>query len=251
MSYQRNMFCFNMLQIFRAVLVRCNRLQYSMQRGRALAVAGLVAGLLFAGSVVWAEEEDAHTVVLYPRSARTNVLSRTKSVAMPFYVHNSALNPPPRNFAASGFMGDVSDLRVMGSYTKLLKKGVPCIKVVYTGKGASGWAGLAWQNPADNWGDKARGGYNLSKATHLVFWACGEKGGEVVEFKLGGAAGLYPDSTTLTIGSITLTPNWVRYVIDLQGEDLHYISTGFGFVVNTMDNPEGCTFYIDEVAYFD
>lgn len=168
---------------------------------------------------------------------------------MPFYVHNVAIDPPPKNFAASGFMGDASDLRVMGAYSNLLQKGIPCIKVVYTGKGVSGWAGVAWQNPADNWGDKAQGGYNLNSATHLVFWARGERGGEVVVFKIGGAAGLYPDSTTLSIGPITLTPHWTQYVIDLQEENLDYISTGFSFVLSAMENPNGCVFYLDDISY--
>ena len=250
MSYQRNICSFNVLHIVVTSFIWCNRLQRFL-----ISLCGCVlvcvSGLFLLSGEATAETGDVPTVYLVPRMARTNVFITSRPVAMPFYVHNNALNPPPRHFAASGYMGDVSDLRVMGAYTNLLQKGVPCIKVVYTGQGSSGWAGLAWQNPADNWGDKPRGGYNLTKARQLEFWARGERGGEVVEFKAGGAAGQFPDSTTLTIGSITLSNEWVRFVIDLHGEDLGYISTGFAFVLNSMDNPNGCVFYLDHIGYTD
>ena len=70
-----------------------------------------------------------------------------------------------------------------------------------------GWAGVAWQNPANNWGE-FDGGYNLTKAKKLSFWARGDKGGEIVEFKLGGTAANYPDSENLTTGALTLKNEW-------------------------------------------
>ncbi len=195
----------------------------------------------------WAGDE---VVFLVPHGARTNVAKAvTGPVSLPFFVHNNAVKPPPRNFAPSGYMGDVNCLRVMGAYTNVLQEGVPCIKVSYVEGGVGAWAGLVWQNPADNWGTKPRGGYNLTKATKVAFSARGERGGEVVEFKIGGAGGEYPDSATVSTGPISLTPKWVRYVIDLQGADLTYISTGFGFVVTEADNPKGCAFYLDDIGY--
>ena len=111
-----------------------------------------------------------------------------------------------------------------------------------------GWAGVSWQNPANNWGE-FDGGYNLSKAKKLSFWARGESGGEIMEAKLGGTAANYPDSETLTSGPITLTNVWTEYVLDLSAADLFYISSGFGLSVKQDANPKGAIFYIDDVKY--
>lgn len=211
---------------------------------------GVATLLLGAVGVMTAGAGDEETVILLPRGARPReVQTNVVEISFPFYVHNNALKPPPRNFSASGYMGDVSYLRVMGGYTNVLQEGVPCIKVVYSTGGQGGWAALVWQNPVDNWGDKAGGGYDLSRAKKIEFWACGSLGGEVVEFKVGGTGGEYPDSATVTTGPITLKKQWLRYVLDLSDADLRYISAGFGFVVTEENNPAGCTFYLDAIAY--
>ena len=49
---------------------------------------------------------------------------------------------------------------------------------------SDGWGGVVWQNPANNWGDKP-GGWNLTGAKKLSFWARGDKGGEKVTFLFG------------------------------------------------------------------
>ena len=167
---------------------------------------------------------------------------------MPFLVYNNAAKPPVKNFALSGYMGDVSDLNVMGSYTNLHQPGVPCLKVVYVAGGEQGWAGLVWQNPANNWGDMD-GGYNLTRARKLVFWARGEKGGEVVQFKMGGMAASHPDSDSVTTGDVELKAEWTPYAIDLSKANLDYISAGFAFIVTQDRNPQGCTFYLDDIRY--
>ncbi len=202
--------------------------------------------------VVGSAGADDETVILTPRgSVPRKIVSKPDGVSLPFYVHNNAIKPPPRNFAASGYMGDTSCLRVMGAYTNVLQAGVPCIKVVYVTGGLGGWAGLVWQNPPDNWGDKPRGGYNLIEAKRIEFSACGGEGGEIVEFKIGGAGGEYPVTATVSTGPIPLKKEWTRFVLDLGGADLRYISSGFGFVVTESDNPNGCTFYLDNIGYFD
>ncbi|MEK6733085.1 MAG: hypothetical protein AABY55_05600, partial [Candidatus Omnitrophota bacterium] len=110
-------------------------------------------------------------------------------------------------------------------------------------------AGMYWQSPANNWGDK-KGGFDLTGATKLTFWARGAKGGErVEEFKLGGITGLYPDSDIAGIGPVMLTQDWKRYEIDLSGKDLSYISGGFCWATNIDVNPDGATFYLDDIKY--
>jgi hypothetical protein len=188
---------------------------------------------------------------IVPRTALAELKERVSerpAEAMPFYVYNNALFPPVKNFAPSGYMGDVADLKLSGSYKNLYQEGYPCLKIMYTAEGSMGWAGVSWQNPANNWGE-FDGGYNLKKAKQLSFWAKGDKGGEIVEFKLGGTAANHPDSENLTSGPITLTNIWTQYILELDDADLFYISAGFGFTAKQDSNPKGCLFYLDDVKY--
>ena len=131
-------------------------------------------------------------------------------------------------------------------------EGKTCIKVVYDvacSKQGQKWAGIFWLNPANNWGNR-KGGFNLNGAEKLTFWAHGEKGGErIEEFKVGGITGDYPDTDMASIGPVILTPEWRQYSIDLRGKDLSYISGGFSWATNVDVNPNGCTFYLDNIQY--
>jgi hypothetical protein len=171
-----------------------------------------------------------------------------EAVELPFYVMNNSVLPPPRNFALSGFMGDIADLVAVGGYSNTLIKGRAALKVRYLPKGSLGWAGAVWQNPANSWG-AFDGGYNLTPAGAITFWARGEKGGEIVVFSFGGTSGTYPDSDSLSTGPMELGGEWMQYVMDLSGADLRYISAGFGFSVSQDMNPQGCTFYLDDIRY--
>ena len=218
-----------------------------MRAGRAWFMS-CVAGALCA-SAAWSAETEPLKVV--PKSTPVTMKKKFElktPEAMPFYVFNNAVFPPVKNFALSGYMGDVADVRISGSYSNLHVEGYPTLKVVYGGEGLMGWGGVVWQNPANNWGE-FDGGYNLTKAKKLSFWARGDKGGEIVEFKIGGTAANYPDSDNLSSGDITLSDRWTRYALDLSRADLAYISAGFGFVLKQDMNPDGCTFYIDDVRY--
>lgn len=167
---------------------------------------------------------------------------------MPFHVLNNKVLPPVMNFALSGFMGDAADLRVSGGYAAMMRDDYPTLRVSYIPAGVAGWSGAVWQNPANNWGT-IDGGYNLSTAGKLKFWARGEKGGEVVSFTLGGNSANYPDSDTFSTGPIQLSDAWLEYTVDLAEVDLRYISVGFGFVVKRDENPYGATFFLDDVRY--
>lgn len=134
------------------------------------------------------------------------------------------------------------------------KEGKTSIRIVYDvscSKQGRKWAGIYWQNPADNWGDR-KGGYNLTGAERLTFWAKGELGGErIEEFRVGGigANNIYPDSDTASIGPVILTNQWKEYTIDLRGKDLTHISGGFAWTANVDANPHHCTFYLDDISY--
>lgn len=173
-----------------------------------------------------------------------------KQEAMPFYVYadrSSANN----HFIPSGWMGDYGDIKLDAASKEDPYLGDTCVKIVYSGKATQGarWAGMYWQYPANNWGtvDKA---FDLSKATKVTFWARGAKGGErIEEFKVGGIMGEFSDSDSAVIGPVILNKDWTQYTIDLKGKDMSYMIGGFCWATNIDVNPEGATFYLDEIKY--
>jgi len=172
------------------------------------------------------------------------------------------------HYTPSGWMGDYGDL----SFNQGWKDGVQkpwakddkkpkdpawkdetCLQVKYTAqrKQGAGWAGIYWQHPANNWGDK-RGGNDLSGYSKLTFWAKGAKGGEVVDkFFMGGITGQTEegDSDEASISPVTLTKDWKKYTINLTGLDLRHIIGGFGMAANADANPDGFIIFIDEIYY--
>jgi predicted small lipoprotein YifL len=155
------------------------------------------------------------------------------------------------HFIPSGWMGDYGDIKYNDASQDKPYSRKSCIKIIYSAqkKQGAGWAGIYWQDPANNWGN-LKGGYDLTGAKKLTFWARGEKGGEVItEFKVGGISGERSDSASSSVGPISLTQDWKEYTIDLKDEDLVHMIGGFSFVISSMENPEGATFYIDEIAY--
>jgi hypothetical protein len=157
-------------------------------------------------------------------------------------------------FVPSGYMPTGECIKMEDSWHVDCQEGKSCIKITYdvacSQKGRH-WAGIYWLHPADNWGNE-KGGYNLTGAKRLVFWARGDKGGErIAEFKLGGVgqAQEYPDSDTASIGPVILSKQWKEYEIDLRGKDLRSISGGFAWVANVDDNPSSCIFYLDNIRY--
>ena len=186
-------------------------------------------------------------------SADTNKAAASKNASSsfePFYVYDDFMSQK-NHFAPSGWMGDYGDLNLNQSCSESPKSGKACIKISYSAKMAqnAGWTGIFWQQPANNWGDK-KGGFDLSGAKKLTFWAKGEKGGEkIAEFKMGGITGEYPDSDSSVIGPIELTNKWQQFSIDLDGKDLSYIIGGFCFAASKDDNSNGFVIYLDDIIY--
>ena len=173
-----------------------------------------------------------------------------KQEGMPFYVYADR-GSIGNHFIASGWMGDYGDLKYEGTSKEDPYLGDTCIKIIYSGKRTqgAGWAGMYWQNPANNWGTIDKG-FDLSRAVKLTFWARGAKGGErIEEFKMGGLMGEYSDSDSASISPVILNKEWTQYTIDLKGKDMSYVIGGFCWSANTEFNPEGATFYLDEIKY--
>ncbi|MDD4954765.1 MAG: hypothetical protein PHP17_01840 [Candidatus Omnitrophica bacterium] len=169
---------------------------------------------------------------------------------MPFYVYSDK-NSANNHFIASGWMGDYGDIKYDAASTDMPFSGDTCIKINYCACGYQGarWAGMYWQNPANNWGE-VDGGYNLSKATKLTFWARGKNGGEIIDdFKVGGISGKFADTDAVGTGPITLKKEWTQYTIDLAGKKLSNIIGGFCWVANMDNNPKGVDFYLDDIKF--
>jgi len=170
---------------------------------------------------------------------------------MPFYIYKE-FHSRDNHFAPSGWMGDYGDIRLDDHYRPAGSKEVKTvIRVGYlaAAKQNNGWAGVYWQNPANNWGSRP-GGFNLNGAKKLVFKAKGDKGGETVEeFKVGGITGDYADSGSAAIGPIQLTKNWKEYEISLAGQELSSITGGFCWTMTRENNPNGAVFYLDDVRF--
>lgn len=181
-------------------------------------------------------------------SAAVEKKAVSKFAPFAVYVENASKD---NHFAPSGWMGDYGDIKLNLASTEMPRSGNTCIKITYSAKMSqgAGWMGIFWQQPANNWGDK-KGGYNLTGAKKLTFWARGANGGEkIAEFKMGGITGEYPDSDSQSMGPVELTKEWKQYSLDLEGRDLSYIIGGFCFAASKDDNPNGFIIYIDDVIF--
>jgi len=158
------------------------------------------------------------------------------------------------HFIPSGWMPATSaqDLKLNVNWKENPFSGDSCMRTDYKNNSGTRWAGIYWQNPANNWGTVPDAGFDLRGATKLTFWARGQEGGEVInEFKIGGiSSGEHIDSDSASIGPVRLTKDWKKYEIDLRGRDLSYVIGGFCWATNIdVNNPEGIVFYLDEVRY--
>lgn len=143
---------------------------------------------------------------------------------------------------ATGYLGDAGNLKLDLHCTDRPARGKTCLRVTYQG---SDWAGLMWQDPPNDWCN-AQGGYNLVGARRLSFKARGAKGGECVNFQVGGGRGAFPDSTIAKLENTVLTKKWKRYVIDLKGKDLSCIKTGFCF---SFGGQGALSFDLDDIQF--
>ncbi|MBF0489943.1 MAG: hypothetical protein HQL15_04920 [Candidatus Omnitrophica bacterium] len=163
-----------------------------------------------------------------------------------FYVFHDS-NDPRNHFYPTGWIGDVNSIQLNSSWANG-RMASTCLRIEYHPiPGARDhWAGIYWQNPAYNW-KSPNGAYDLRPYKRLVFWARGEKGGEQISSV--GVGGEKPNSFLLREGGITLTKDWQRYEIDLAGRDLSSVIHAFQLTVTGIEDPQGCTFYLDDIYF--
>ena len=130
------------------------------------------------------------------------------------------------HYIPSGWMGDWGDITFDGDHAVNPHSGLTCIRIDYSAQESQGegWAGIYWQDPEDNWGN-LEGGFDLTRATKLTFWARGKNGGEWIDFKVGGinrqpyhnSNFLYQDAFgPISTGFVQLTDTWQEYNIPLD-----------------------------------
>ena len=164
------------------------------------------------------------------------------AVDLPFVVVGDGAVPA---YAPSGWMGDFGSLTMDAASREQPRSGATCMRFTYDR--LEGWAGVVWQDPPNDWGDRA-GGFELSGATRLSFWVRGAVGGERVKFGFG----IIPEDkvhydTAKAERMVTLTPEWQRVEIGLKGKSLRRIKSGFWWTLGGQGAP--VTFYLDDVRY--
>lgn len=138
--------------------------------------------------------------------------------------------------------------------------GADCLQITYRPGG--GWGGFYWwpltcgeSGTPDAWDRVTEGtcGVNVLEAggfsavNRLTFWARGDRGGEVVEFKIG-AVDVEP-MPGRSLGKVTLEPTWEQYEINLENLDLTNAIGLFLWVAADDTNPQGAVFHLDDIQF--
>lgn len=199
--------------------------------------------------------EEASILEKIPQNIAESVeqnVAEAKSSFQPFIVYQD--QGSQNRYIPSGYMPNGECVTMNTGWRENCVEGEACIQIKYDidcSMAKQRWAGVYWLNPPDNWGQK-KGGYDLTGAKVMKFWAKGELGGErIEEFKIGGVGNTkdYPDTDSAMIGPVILSDEWREYEIDLRGKDLSYIAGGFAWVANALANPEHCVFYLDHIRF--
>lgn len=171
-----------------------------------------------------------------------------RSAKLPLVVYSEATDEP--TFIASGWMGDTKSIKLDPASTDKPYAGKTSLRCEFSA--TTGWGGVAWQHPASDWGDQ-KGGFDLTGAKRLTFYARGDKGGEEVSFSFGaiGREKKYFDTAKGSLGKVTLTRDWQRFEIKLDSlknnENLTRIKTGFIWSVGSGKEP--IVFFLDGIQW--
>lgn len=151
-------------------------------------------------------------------------------------------------FYPSGFVGDseIGSTELDQVEVIIGHKNTVAYKISYH-QGPNGWAGIYWQYPENNWGQLP--GRDLTGAHLISFYAKGEYGGEIVEFKSGGVNdGQHPDNYDLSLGQQALSKNWRRYEITLSDVDLSNVVGAFAWSSPGKQKTDPIKIYIAKIT---
>jgi hypothetical protein len=179
------------------------------------------------------------------QAVRAAEATAAKSVKFPFTVYEGK-GSTNNHYLASGWMGNAKATTMDEGCTNTPHAGKTCLRCEYSA--STDWVGIVWQDPANDWGDQP-GGYDLTGARKLTFWARGEKGDELITFKFGilGPDKKFSDSATGESGAVKLTKEWTKYAIELEGKDLTHIKSGFAWTLVGQGQP--VAFYLDDIRF--
>lgn len=98
-------------------------------------------------------------------------------------------------------------------------------------------------------GATRKGGLDLTGAKKLTFWARGERGNEMIEFKIGiiKPSMKFHDSRRASLGRVRLTKTWKSFTTPPEGINLSRIVSGFSFTVK--GRSDAAIFYLDDIIY--
>jgi len=189
-----------------------------------------------------------------------------------FWVYRNGTQPK-MPFSPYGWMSDATNLSQIiqidiesHDHPNTVTKTMPperdfCMRFKVTW-GEATWASVAFISGSDKhawWGETNTGRhYNFGTLPKkkLVFYARGDKGGEVIKAQVGTLGGKpYGDSLTKPIVSedLKLTQEWTRFELDLKtatNAELSSICNGFGVLVERdgqAGTPVETQFYVDDV----
>ena len=212
----------------------------------------IIEGRADGARVLMPEEPGAYRVFLYVydeagNAATANIPLLVKGeprTRLPLAVYEDHFENMP--WVPSGWMGSIDSLTLDGQFAENPHEGAASVRMRYEGK--FGWVGVAWQHPANNWGDQ-EGGFDLTGASELEFWARGEYGGEKISFGVGllEEDRAHPDSGIMKVEGVELTREWQRYSVPLKKLDLSSIKTGFFLTLTGRSTP--VTVYLDSIRF--
>ncbi len=163
-------------------------------------------------------------------------------VSLPFYVYNDNEDLP---YVPSGYMGNYKAMEVDLNHKEEVYSGESAIEISY--KELSGWYGLAFVDPANDWGD-ILGGYNITGAKTFSFWAKSEFSGVTAKIGFGliDDDKPFPDTAKKSV-EIELTSEWKKYSIKIKKLDLSCIRSGLVLFTNADGSKH--KIYIDDVVF--
>lgn len=175
----------------------------------------------------------------------SNAIEKMAPVTLPYVIYGDGAMDSV--YTPSGYMGNTEAVKMEFASTDAPYQGETCLKIEY--RSTQAWGGVLWQSPAEDWNGAKPGGANLTGATQLQFWARGANGGEKVNFVFGVLDGEQPyrDTAKGSLDNVTLTKEWKKYTIPLQGRDLRQIKTGFGW--SLAGQGKAVVFYLDDIQY--
>lgn len=167
------------------------------------------------------------------------LVAKTK---LPFYIYKDGDELP---YTPTGYMGNYQAIVVDTKNTEEVYSGTHAIKIDYKEK--SGWYGVAFVDPKNDWGDNL-GGYEILNAKKFSFWAKSDIDGVTAKIGFGliDSDKPFPD-TAKKYKEIKLTDQWKKYSLNVKRLDLSCIRSGLVLFATSFGITQ--TIYIDEVVF--